>query len=56
MTSWCSIRPDLNIQLVSGTIPCQSGVQFGSLYAVDPLKGHVFDHMPAAPIGARAEH
>jgi hypothetical protein len=39
--------PELNIQLVGGTIPCQAGVQFGSQYAIDPLNGEVFDFMPS---------
>jgi hypothetical protein len=38
--------PELNIQLVSRSIPCQSGLQFGSRYAVSPLKGQVFDYLP----------
>lgn len=40
--------PELNIQLVSSAIPCQSGLQFGSRYAVHPLEGQVFDHLPVA--------
>jgi HipA-like protein len=43
--------PELNIQLVSGTIPCPPGLQFGSRYAVPPLEGQVFDHLPAAMLG-----
>ena len=38
--------PDLHIQLAHCTIPCQSGLQFGSRYAVNPLKGQVFDYLP----------
>ena len=39
--------PELNIQLVRSTVPCQSGLQFGSRYALDPLEGKVFDQLPA---------
>jgi len=38
--------PELNIQLANHTIPCQSGLQFGSRYAVNPLEGQVFDYLP----------
>jgi hypothetical protein len=40
--------PDLNVQRGSTMTPCQSGLQFGSLYAVSPLQGQVFDHIPVA--------
>ena len=40
--------PELNVQLVRSTVPCQSGLQFGSRYAVHPLEGQVFDHLPLA--------
>jgi hypothetical protein len=43
--------PELNIHLVRGTIPCQSGLQFGSRYAVHPLEGQVFDDLPEAILG-----
>jgi hypothetical protein len=43
--------PDLNIHLVSGTTPCEAGLQFGSQYAVNPLKGQVFDYLPSAMLG-----
>jgi hypothetical protein len=39
--------PELNIQTLRGTIPCTSGLQFGSRYAVNPLEGQVFDYVPA---------
>lgn len=38
--------PELSIQLAHNTIPCQSGLQFGSRYVVDPMLGQVFDYMP----------
>ncbi len=38
---------ELSIQLAHDTIPCQAGLQFGSQYAVSPLKGQVFDYLPA---------
>jgi hypothetical protein len=41
--------PEMNIQLVSGTVPCQSGLQFGSRYVVKPQEGQVFDFL-AGPI------
>jgi hypothetical protein len=44
--------PQLNIQLIGGTIPCEAGLQFGSRYAVSPLEGQVFDHLPAAILGS----
>jgi hypothetical protein len=37
---------DLNIQLANTTIPCQSGLQFGSRYVVSPLEGQVWDYLP----------
>jgi hypothetical protein len=37
---------ELNIQLAHNTIPCQPGLQFGSQYVVDPVKGQVFDYLP----------
>jgi hypothetical protein len=45
------LTPDLNIHLVSGTTPCEAGLQFGSRYAVNPLDGQVFDYLPAAALG-----
>ncbi len=39
--------PELNIQLVHQTIPCQAGLQFGSRYVVSPpYEGQVFDYLP----------
>jgi hypothetical protein len=43
--------PDLNVQQGGTTTPCQSGLQFGSLYAVSPLEGQAFDHMPVTMLG-----
>ena len=39
--------PQLNIQTATGIIRCESGLQFGSRYAVSPLEGQAFDHVPA---------
>lgn len=38
--------PALCIQRAHDTIPCDSGLQFGSRYAVNPLEGQVFDYLP----------
>ena len=38
--------PAMNIQLSGSTVPCKEGPQFGSLYAVSPLVGQVFDRLP----------
>jgi hypothetical protein len=38
--------PGLHIQLAHQTVPCVSGLQFGSRYAVNPLEGQVFDYLP----------
>jgi hypothetical protein len=43
--------PELHIQQAHATIPCQSGLQFGSRYVVHPLDGQVFDYMPSEMIG-----
>jgi HipA-like kinase len=37
---------ELTIQLLGSAIPCQTGLQFGSCYAVSPLEGQVFDYLP----------
>ncbi len=37
---------ELCIQLANCSVPCQPGLQFGSRYAVDPMKGQVFDYLP----------
>src|SRR3954449_5877753 len=42
---------ELNIQLANTTVPCDPGLQFGSQYVVDPLKGHVLDYLPETMIG-----
>jgi hypothetical protein len=36
----------LTVVLGSQQVACESGLQFGSLYAVDPAKGQVFDYLP----------
>jgi len=38
--------PDLCIQLHEGSRPCEPGLHFGSRYAIDPLEGRIFDHLP----------
>jgi hypothetical protein len=43
--------PDLTMQLLSKTIPCESGLQFGSRYVVSPFEGQVFDYLPADMLG-----
>jgi hypothetical protein len=40
------LTPELNIQLVHHTVPCQPGSQFGSRYPVNPMEGQVFDYLP----------
>jgi len=42
---------ELTIHLKDITIPCQSGVQFGSRYVVDPLQGKMFDYFPVNMLG-----
>ena len=42
--------PELSMQLVGKTIPCQPGLQFGSRFVVDPLAGQVFDYLPEASL------
>ena len=43
--------PELNIQLAHQTVPCESGLQFGSRYVVSPLEGQVFDYLPMEMLG-----
>jgi hypothetical protein len=38
--------PELHVQLARNVIPCQSGLQFGSRYVVNPMEGQVFDYIP----------
>jgi hypothetical protein len=38
--------PDLRIQLAGREIPCQSGLQLGSLYVGDESSGLTFDYLP----------
>ncbi|MGZ4815900.1 MAG: HipA family kinase [Terriglobales bacterium] len=42
---------ELNFQLANSTVPCQAGLQFGSRYVIDPLKGQVLDYLPESMIG-----
>ncbi len=37
---------ELNFQLADHVVPCTSGLQFGSQYVIDPLKGQVLDYLP----------
>lgn len=39
--------PDLTVPVPGGKVPCESGLQFGSRYAVEPDRGHVLDHLPS---------
>jgi hypothetical protein len=43
--------PEMTIQLQSTTVPCQSGLQFGSRYVVDPFRDTVFDYLPPNFLG-----
>jgi HipA-like kinase len=38
--------PELHIQLGGRRTGCESGLQFGSRYIVDPIEGQVLDYMP----------
>jgi hypothetical protein len=38
--------PELKIDLGGISVPCTSGLQFGSRYVTDPLKQAVFDYLP----------
>lgn len=38
--------PELRIELSGYTVPCSSGLQFGSRYVIDPIEGQVFDYLP----------
>jgi hypothetical protein len=38
--------PDLKIDLGTKSVPCASGLQFGSRYIADPLETAVFDYLP----------
>ena len=38
--------PELTMSLMDKNFPCQSGLQFGSEYAVNPLDGRIFDDFP----------
>jgi len=37
---------ELCVQVGENSIPCAAGLNFGSCYAVDPLKGQLFDYLP----------
>jgi len=43
--------PGLTIKLVGREIPCASGLQFGSQYAIDPIMGRIVDFIPATFLG-----
>src|SRR6185369_2112983 len=36
---------ELSFQLASQVVPCAPGLQFGSRYVIDPLKGQVLDYL-----------
>ncbi len=38
--------PELNLQMMGGSVPCRPGLQFGSRYVLDPRDGQVFDYLP----------
>jgi hypothetical protein len=38
--------PELHVESVGHSVPCQSGLHLGSRYPVDPLEGVVFDYLP----------
>ena len=38
--------PELMVEMVHGTRPCQAGLQFGSRYVVSPAQGLVYDFLP----------
>jgi hypothetical protein len=38
--------PGMTMHMQSTTVPCQSGLQFGSRYVVEPSQGAVFDYLP----------
>ena len=40
------MTPELHITLLHHEVPCEAGPQFGSRYAVNPLRGQCFDYMP----------
>jgi hypothetical protein len=42
---------ELHIQLAHNVIPCQSGLQFGSRYVLNPLEGQVVDYFPVEMFG-----
>lgn len=43
--------PALHVQLAHDSIACQAGLQFGSQYVVNPLRGQVFDYLPPEMFG-----
>ena len=43
--------PELSFQLASNVVPCPPGLQFGSRYVIDPLRGQVLDYLPETMIG-----
>jgi hypothetical protein len=47
VSSWLVERtPELTIVLGSAQIRCESGLQFGSRFVVDPVSGQVLDYLP----------
>lgn len=43
--------PDLNFQFSNQVVPCEAGLQFGSRFVIDPLKGQVLDYLPETMLG-----
>src|ERR1700730_11589419 len=44
--SFVRSTPGMTMHIQSTTVPCQSGLQFGSRYVVEPSQGTVFDYLP----------
>lgn len=42
--------PELRIELAGHTMPCSSGLQFGSRFVTNPLEGQVFDYLPESMV------
>lgn len=40
--------PELRIEVAGHTLPCGSGLQFGSRYVGNPLESQIFDYLPEA--------
>lgn len=42
---------ELTFQLATQVVPCTPGLQFGSRFVIDPLRGQVLDYLPETMIG-----